>query len=320
MEIRRKILLFSALLAIVRPDCLAAGSAMVPVEYELSDDSDLATGYSGVAYVPYPSSTILINPALMASGRRYLVSGGLFSPRENRPFYRASIVDSVTSRMALGIGYSGVSGKFSPERAIKNNDAHTVRRISGGAAFPFQLYSIGISVQWVEGYGFQDDLWKVKRGQSYGMGLSSPQDGFFRWGVSWQNVGNSKISEFAARSFRAGIGLLAPEDKIGLHVEYRTRERFLSHEGNLSYPGDTSLKDDLGPKESLLTAMATGRLADQFFASLAYGMALPGSSRRLASFGFGGRFGKYSLSYMMMRPYLSSPRVAQGIHLSCLLL
>src|SRR5690606_30326723 len=101
-------------------------------------------------------SAIRVNPGLLPLEPEYSISAGYYWPVQGRNYYQGGIVDAVTSsKIAAGVSFTGFSDDY--EKDPFERDSPINRRVAIGVAHAFKKVSLGISGQYVNGFGLDED-------------------------------------------------------------------------------------------------------------------------------------------------------------------
>jgi len=298
----------------------------IPDEYESTPGHGLALGNGGVAAVGGVTS-LRVNPAMMAMEPHYTVAGGYHWPSKGREFFNVGVVDSKTSKIAAGASYTG----FTEDHVWRPNDpgynrldSPVRRRGQLGIAQTFGLVSAGIAGHFVEAVT-TDGLFQEEsslRGTSIGLGvavLAMPQ---LRLGMSIEHLANSKVAEYAPRTYRAGAAYLLFGGDVSAHLDYVNRARVDRYEApivtsTLFGVAKTAAADQAPTTdtEQSMIGSFSARVFDMFRILGAYTHGLNNERRAMAG-GLALINESFSLTYAANQPYLDLPESHQAVSLS----
>lgn len=295
----------------------------LPDEYESVGDQALGFGNAGVASASGTAS-LRLNPGALATPTPvYSVSGGYHWPREGRDFYQAGIIDSKTSPTAAAFSYTGFLDEYDPEASVIGDqvDSPIVRRASVGFAQILGKVSAGVAGHYVEGAPILDPTAQPIKGWSLGAGVATNLTPAIRLGASVENLANSKIADYAPRTYRAGGAWDLSKD-FSISLDYRRRDRVDKLE-NLIF-SDTSLtlaereeaKDKYLQPEQMVIGSFAARVYDVVRLVGTYGQSATDDGRRLLAGGIAIVNDKISIGYGASREHMRSDVAHQAVNLN----
>lgn len=299
----------------------------IPDEYESASGHSIALNNAAVAATD-GASAIRSNPALLAKNKQYTVTGGYHWPMSGRDYYQASIVDGKTSSVAAGLTYTSFPDNYAYVRdsyKASPYDAPIVRRGVVGVGQAFGGWFLGIGGTYVEGcpiwsqsakYGPDFDRNERIKGFGVNLGLATALTHDLDLGMSVENASNQKISDYAPRTYRAGIAYRFLPTVQGL-LDIRQRDRVMAFEGDQQVslePKDAEASGNLAPEQMIIGAFEA-QIQDflRFTASYAGGI---NNDRKSLSGGLAVVTQNISLSYTVARPYMASTAMHQAIAVS----
>lgn len=297
----------------------------LPDEYEAVGGHGLALGNGGAA-AQTEASAVRLNPAMLAMSRDYTIGGGYHWPRRGREFYQLSVVDARTGPLVAGLSYTGFASErgTDPKVADWAVDSPLRHRVALGAAHAFSHAALGVSAQWVQAQDVLDATRKVT-GITLGLGLAGLLTPTLRAAVSGENITQSKVNDYAPRTFRAGLAYLLAGGTVSLHADYRRRDRVAFFEAAPDVPlalGESAGadgspgRDQVTKTEDMALGSASAQIQNLIRILGAYGQGVGATTRRSLSGGLALVTDRYALSYSLSRPSLDELATHQAIHLS----
>ena len=291
----------------------------IPGEYDQGGSS--ARGMLNVGTTEADGITaIQVNPAILALTDEYSVGVSYHWADLGRDYYRAGVVDAVTSKVAAGFSYTGF--QEDPEDrflSIETRDSSALKRASLGLAYPTKFLALGVSAYYTE--GVEDGIAgkEVVKGLSLGLGLAGYILPNVKFGVSSQNLNNQKVAELAPRFIRVGVSWDVVPEWL-LFLDYRDRQRVNTIEGEIAaIPGlginDEELKGyETSEKMVFLGSRMT--VYDLIRIEAVYGSSVePDDDRSSFSAGIGIHQKNYSFSYAIANSYLEYSDLQSAISL-----
>ena len=314
-------------------DCFASTTHQrIPDEFESVGGHGL--GFSNAGSVSNSGlSSIRTNPAMLSIEKTYSIYGGYHWPTFGRDFYQAGAVDGTTSSLAAGLVYTSFTDDFknyesyTEESKVLNTyyDSPIKYRLAGAMAQSFKNISLGIGGQYISailpsqrGFNVNDQESAIKTA-TIGLGVAGLLTKDIRFGVSVENIANTKIKEIAPLTTRAGIAYLFQNGFITGHLDYIRRDR-VYHELNIPNQLSSStekmkLKEFTKP-EQLLTGSGSIRVYDLLRILFAGGFDMGESDRKLFSAGLALVNQKFTLSYLFGKPYVADSSAHHAINFS----
>ncbi len=304
----------------------------LPDEYEAFGGHSLGMANGG-SVATGGLSAVRLNPAMLSLEKTYSVSGGWHWPTAGREFYQAGVVDSTTGSVAAGASYTSAMDDYQPmtpsgEDSASYVDSPIKRRVAFGFAQAFKLVSIGVGGQYVQGRSHEDLLSEKGpevRGTTFSAGVVSLLSPQLRVGVSAENLGNSKIRDYAPRTSRAGLAWLLANGDVTLHLDYARRERVKAYEGTVATtslafgavaPAPVEEPSEWTRPEEMLIASTSARVQDYLRVMAGFGQSFGEDNRRVLGGGLAVVSDKLALSWTAMRPWLPDDKIHQSINLS----
>jgi hypothetical protein len=303
----------------------------LPDEYEAFGGHSLGMANGG-SVATGGLSAVRLNPAMLALEKTYAVSGGWHWPTSGREFYQAGVVDSTTGSVAAGASYTSAMDDYSSQSEADEPEAYLdspiKRRVAFAFAQAFKLVSIGVGGQYVQGRSHADLLTEKGsevRGTTFSTGVVSLLSPQIRVGLSAENLGNSKIREYAPRTTRAGAAWIGANGDVTAHLDYVRRERVEAYEGrvtetSLAFGAVASAADptqapDARPEEMVI-ASTSARVQDYLRLMAGVGQSFGSENRRVLGGGVAVVSNKLVLSWTAMRPWMPDDRLHQSVNLS----
>ena len=308
----------------------------IPDEYETGGGHTLGFGNAGIAAAGGVSA-VRLNPAMLPMEKNYAVGGGYNWPTFGREFYQVGIIDTTTASFGAGFLYNGFTEKYISDvesNEISNpakKDSTVKQRFAVGIGKTMQKISVGVNVQYLEaGYmeapdnapeGVEYYNSRQEKGTTFGAGIAGLLTPNLRFGISGENIANSKVTEFAPRIYRAGLAFLMNGD-VSVHVDLRQRDRVNSHEiakadPDFSLAAEENAADaEYAKPERMAIVSGSARVYDMLRLIAGYGQAVEGPERRSVSGGAVLVNGDMSFSYTFSRPYMSYKESQQAFNLS----
>jgi|GEM_PF-3514616 hypothetical protein len=324
-----------------RPACRAAGLAAclflsspllaqadallgtrLPDEIEAVGGMGTAQGHVGAASSS-ELGAIRTNPAMLYKHTSYDVSGVYYWPSIGRPFYKAGIIDGMTSSIVAAFEYTGFTEELKDRGERTEVDSPVRRRGSVAFAVPTEYVSLGLAAHYVEAEdpeapaGEEKDL----KGISLGAGLVGQLTESLRLGLSVQNLNNRRVGAVAPRMLRAGITWEPPRGSVMLSVDYRERERSAVFETlplqslNLSL---TELERWEEPERMGFVGLQVDTY-DVLRVFASYGHSVSGPERELLAGGVGIFQKTYSLAYAVNKNFPAQNELQSSLLLSLIM-
>jgi hypothetical protein len=303
----------------------------LPDEYESFGGHSLGMANGG-SVATGGLSAVRLNPAMLALEKTYAVSGGWHWPTSGREFYQAGVVDSTTGSIAAGASLTSAMDDYRPQRQGDEPetylDSPIKRRVAFAFAQAFKLVSIGVGGQYVQGRSHADLLSEKGseiRGTTFSTGVVSLLSPQIRLGLSAENLGNSKIREYAPRTTRAGLAWIGAKGDVTLHLDYVRRERVEAYEGRVTTtslafgvvtPEAESERPYDSRPEEMAIASTSARVQDYLRLMAGVGQSFGVENRRVLGGGVAIVSNKLALSWTAMRPWMPDDRLHQSINLS----
>ncbi len=301
----------------------------LPNEYETTVGPNLGMAGGGMAAVSGISS-VKLNPAMLPLEKHYRVSAAYNWPTFGREFYQAGVMDSTTSSIAAGLSYTGAERDYESPFDINDQslsdteeeffnrryDSPIKKRVTVGFAQAFTKISLGVSGQLVEAYDVANkQAEKLTTGYTLGFGAAGLLTPQLRVAVSAENLANDRIKDYAPRTYRAGVAYLINK-YFSAHLDYRDRERIFQ-ESTVSGPLDPTRppeKEVTLKSEKMAIASLMTTIYDVLRLYGGYGHGVDEFERRSVSGGVSLVNNKFSLGYLVSRPYLSDKKIQQAIN------
>lgn len=291
----------------------------LPEEIEAVGGTGAALVGSGVASVS-DQGAIHLNPAMLYLHRAYDVSGGYYWPAQGRPFYKASVVDGVTSRFVAGFEYTGFADNLKDRnKSDIVGDSPVHKRGSVAIAIPTEYFAIGFSGHYVEAEDTTDpqnpDVYK---GISLGAGLIANLGRQLRLGISVENFNNRRIADVAPKTARVGIAWEDASGTVTVHGEVRQRDRATAVEWtNPIIDGLALAETEVDDKPE---RMALGGIQVKTFDIVrlfaGYGRTIRGETREITGGGIGIYQKNFSFSYATSKKDPDAKDWQSSLHLS----
>jgi hypothetical protein len=294
----------------------------LPEEIEAVGGSGAALAGSGVASVS-DQGAIRLNPAMLYLHRSYDVGAGYYWPSQGRPFYKASIIDGVTSRAVAGFEYTGFAENLKDRnRADVEGDSPVHKRGSVAIAIPTDYFAIGFSGHYVEAEDTTDpDHPEVYKGISLGAGVIAMLGNQLRLGLSIENFNNKRIKDVAPKTLRAGLAWEDKTQTVTVHGELRQRDRAVSLEWNNPIVDGLALSQSDVDDEPERMALAGFQVKTfdmlRFFAG--YGRSIRGELREVTGAGIGLYQKNFSISYATSQNDSDAKDWQSSLHLTVMM-
>ncbi len=318
MQIRTNqssLLVFAVLVSLLlKPNASLAAEETnrVPDEYESTGGHVGGFSNGGVAAVG-GIAAVRSNPAMLSEDKEYTVSMGYHWPSGGREFYQAGVVDSKTSPVAAGLSYTGFNDEYdySQDSSVEvESDSPVMKRAAVAMGQSFGGISAGIGGGYVEAHPLRGSEKFVSgeervKGYTVNFGLAGYATPQIRWGASAENISNKKVSEYAPTVYRVGAAYVLSNNNLTAHLDYRQRQRvdFFESED----VGLFGAAPEEGPtEEKMVIGSFSARIFDLLRLLGSYGQALD-DDRRTAGAGLVLVNKKFSLSYVINKPYLGKP-------------
>lgn len=320
---RTTLLLFVLLASHGKADAAEKPRLRLPDEIEAVGGQGTALGHAGAASLS-DLGAVRLNPAMLYEHRSYDVGAGYYWPSTGRPFYKAGVVDGVTSQIVMGFEYTGFQEQLKSAADRKELDSPVFRRGSLALSVPGKGFALGFAVHYVEAKDPEntDPQDKPVKGTALGAGLAVPIGSSFRLGASVENFNNKRIAAVAPRAFRAGINWQDSSKVVSLSADYRDRQRSLAIElppelaSTLLTAAERDVYDEPERMGILGLQVKTFDLL-RFFA--AYGRNVDGLERTTASGGIGVFQKNYSLAYAVSKSFPAQDELQSSLYLSVIM-
>lgn len=312
---------------LLAPVFLTSGLSHAAAETSSLPDEILATGGQGTAQsgagtaLVYDQSAIHINPAMLYKHKTYDVNGSYIWPIEGRPFYKVAAIDGQTSKWTTAFEYTGfVEGL--DKRETREQDSPARRRASLAFAVPAETFSLGFSANYVEAEDVESEEAKTVKGFTLGAGLAVPLSGGLTFGASVENLNNKKVRNVSPRTVRAGLAWQDKTGSLGLHADYRDRERSEYLEGlpltenNVLAARDPGTEPLRGSNEKMAIIGAELRTMDMLRLFISGGKNVGGEKANVTSGGLGLFQKNFSLAYAVSRIYPDTKDLQSSLSLS----
>ncbi len=331
----RSVSVFSLLFSLFMSDCLFGSDTYLqrlPDEIEAVGGQGTAQSQAGSVALN-DTAALRLNPAMLATRRSYDLMGGYYWPSAGRPFYKAGVIDGVTSPIAMGFEYTGFQEQLKPLAQRQEIDSPVSRRISLGLAVPSQLFALGFAAHYVE----SEDITVPEGGAkplkaiALGAGLLVPIGTGARIGVSIENFNNKRIAAVAPTTLRAGLSWEDSSKVLLVSADYRQRQRSKILERPIAV-GSAELAEPTVPvaaadnlqemasdpeKMGFVGMQATIYNLLRFFSS--YGQSLNGEDRSVVSGGLGLYQKNYTVAYAVSKKFPRQTELESSLQLSVIM-
>lgn len=276
---------------------LGAIVALAPVPgYSQAIEADTTGGYSlgiggGVA-VSGSAHSVSVNPALMSYFREYAMDFGYAWPEFGREFYTISVIDSMTSDVAVGAQYTGFKEKFKADAPNADRDSVANQRIALGFAKGFtgvgRGFSLGFAGQYVRKFDRRQEQELSRLMMTFGGSAAITPT--IRLGASAENFGNKDFVDTNPQKYRLGLSALLLGGNVSTQLEGLVKERLPANLG------------DKTERESWLTGSAIVRVRNVIRVLGFYSHDFD-NQRKQSRYGGGIGIGHklYSINYMFAR-------------------
>ncbi len=291
----------------------------LPDELEAVGGMGTAQSQSGVA-VASDLSAIRINPAMLFRNQTYDVNGSYFWPALGRPFYKAGVIDGVTSRNVAAFEYTGFQDNPSFDPNLAKLDTPVLKRASVAIAIPTDFFSLGLAAHYVEAndYG-ENQAPKTLKGFTLGVGLIAYVTDEIRVGLSAQNLNNRNVAKISPQVLRAGIAWEEKKGNLIFGLDYRERQRSLGYE----WPSDPEflslvepIAKDYDKPERMVLSNIQVRTFDIVKVFASYGKSLDKIERQQAGGGLGLFHKTFSLAYAVNKNLPAKSELQSSLNLS----
>lgn len=285
----------------------AADKSSLPDEIQAVGGQGTAQSGAGTALV-YDHSAIQINPAMLYKHKTYDVNGSYIWPALGRPFYKVAAIDGQTSKWTTAFEYTGFADRLG-KRENREQDSPARRRAALAFAVPAETFSLGFAGHYVEAEDVESEDAATVKGFTLGAGFAMPFQGGVTFGTSVQNLNNKKVRNVAPRTIRAGLAWQDKAEAIGLHIDYRERERseYLEGldltEGNALAPLANGTEPAEAGSEKMALIGAEMRAVDVLRFFVSGGKNVGGDKASVASGGIALFQKNFSLAYAVSRSY-----------------
>ena len=278
-------------------------------------------GGTGVAYsnsgaaISTGIGSVYANPALMVVKRQYVLGGSYNWPVTGRHFYIGGVVDSVTSKMAAGLQYTGFLSNFEKSWQEKDQDSPIRSRTTLSVGYALARLALGGSLNYTKGFQRDGLGWEKVQGTSFGFGLAAPLGKGLMLGASAQHLRNETTKALSPRVVR--VGMAYQISLLALQLEYRKRSKLNFIEG-FENPEGIYLDEDEHrlATEQLMIFGSSLKIYDMVQLIFSYGKNLTGQKRQILSGGAALSNHGASLSYQLSRPYLTSTQLHHVVQLT----
>lgn len=278
--IRSLLLSFTAVVSLASP---AAGQTI-----EADTTGGYSLGIGGGVAVSGSAHSVKINPALMSYYREYSMDFGYAWPEFGREFYTISVIDSMTSDVAVGAQYTGFKEKFKVDAPDADRDTVANQRIALGFAKGFRGFSLGFAGQYVRKFDRRKEQELSRLMLTFGGSATiSPT---LRIGAAAENFGNKEFEDTNPQKYRLGASALLLSGNLSMQLEGLMKER------------KSLVPDTAEAWESWLTGSAIVRVRNVVRILGFYSQDLD-SKREQSRYGGGIGIGHklYSINYMLAR-------------------
>ncbi len=292
----------------------------LPDEIAAVGGQGTALGHSGTAALS-DLGAIRLNPAMLYQQRSYDIGGGYYWPSTGRPFYKAGVIDGVTSQMVAGFEYTGFQDAPKARTADSELDSPVQKRVSVALAIPSQVFSLGLALHYVESQDPASDPSQVRelKGIALGAGLVAFVTESVRFGASVQNFNNRRIRNVAPTTYRAGLSWADRSGTIIVSGDLAQRDRSFPLELPRT-PEDLSLVQDLGSYYEKPERMGYVGIQAKTFNMMkifaAYGHTVQGPERTSASGGIGVFQKSFSFAYALSKNFPAQDELQSSLQLT----
>ncbi len=293
----------------------------LPDEIEAVGGMGAAQSHAGVAFAS-DLSALSLNPAMLFKNQAYEVSGTYYWPSIGRPFYKAGIIDGLTSKTVAAFEYTGFAQDFDESSKLKKSDSSVLKRGSVGISIPTDFFALGLAAHYIEanlGEGEPLAESSLKKDFTLGLGLAAFLTDEIRIGISTQNLNNERVSRVAPTVSRAGFAWEDKQGNVSLGLEYRRRERDLFYELPEAVDG-LALAEEQKEAYQQPEQMVVGNLQVKTFDVVrifaSYGKSLDQIEREQAGGGVGLFHRTFSLAYALHKNLPSEQRVQSSLSFS----
>lgn len=305
----------------------ASPSLLMAQEKSSLPDEIIATGGQGTgqsgagAALISDQAAILINPAMLYRHKTYDVNGSYIWPVSGRPFYKVAAIDGQTSRFTTAFEYTGFTEGLEG-REKREQDSPVRRRAALAVAVPLTSFSMGFAAHYVEADDPTREEEHSVKAFTLGFGLAIPLSTGITLGASLQNLNNKKVENVSPRTLRAGLAWQDKTGSLGLHADYRDRQRSeyledfdLTESNQLMalLPGETPKKLE---NEKMVIVGGQIQTMDAFRIFASTGRNAGGEKSEITSGGIGVFQKNFSLSYAVSRIYPNKKDLQNSLSLS----
>lgn len=296
-------------------------------ERSVLPDEILATGGQGTAHsgagtaLITDQAAIHINPAMLFAHKTYDVNGTYIWPSEGRPFYKVAAIDGQTSKWTTAFEYTGFTdGLESRER--REQDSPVRQRASLAFALPSERFVLGFAGHYVEADDPTRDEERTVKGFTLGTGLVIPLAQGLRFGASLDHFNNKNLKSVSPRTVRAGFAWEDKTGSIGLHADYRDRERSEYLEGveltenNVLAAREPGMVPQRLANEKMAIIGAQMQTFDLLRVFVSTGRNVGGEKSEITSGGLGLYQKNFSLAYAVSRTYPNTKELQNSLSLS----
>lgn len=259
-------------------------------------------GLGGGVAVTGSSHVIRVNPSLMSYFREYAVDLDYVWPEYSRSFYSLSVIDSITSDVAVGAQYQAAKTKYQELKNPSGEDRGINQRFTLGFSKVLSGISLGISGQYTSRYkrSEEQEVGRVTLGAGAALSLGSN----FRLGLSVENLGNSKFEDTNPTKFRFGVSSLLLSNNLSLQLEVLKAQKPLLFQEKDEY-------EDFATLSFITRARDVVRLLGY------YSEKISNTDLKESSYGAGIGIGQqnFSLSYFYQRTKTNVQRDASSVNL-----
>ena len=294
---------------------IAATCALLPNLGDAADIGDSTyfedeletTAGSGVAYLgagvaaDKNHSSLMVNPALLAVDRDYDLGGTYFFPRVGPKYWQGTIIDSYTSKFAIGLAYQTPTKEKDDFPAFPIN-----KRYQLGFASKLNHFNLGLTVQRAESTLLEDNELKDIAVTSLGIGLYGKIQDNLSWGFSWMNMENSDYNQVSPTTLRLGLAFDINEKSLVFMDYLDIKKKTVAQE------------DDPSKKIESGMLVLGGRIFIMDYLSLkaSYGFSVSGDSRQSMGGGLGVHGDRFDITYSVAKPDQKDTKLTSTLSLN----
>lgn len=300
--------------------------AGVPDEFESAGGHSLGLGNGGSSAVSGQGS-VRNNPAMLSLEKQYSISGAYHWPSQGREFYQVGAVDSKTSPVAAGIGYTSSLLRYGTDPEAEDQevidpkgeqlfDSPIDYRFSLALSRSYSRLAVGMAGHYVEGYTKSESgEYITSKGATIGLGIAGLLTKELRFGLSVENLANDGVRDLAPRFIRGGLAYTLFGGNFTTHLDYVYRDR-VTQELLQQDDAEQFVDVEFADSEQMLTISSSARIQNLLRVLLSYGQDFSSANRRMLSGGLALVNQSYSMSYLVSRPYLGSSKIHHAINLT----